>query len=70
MNTRLLFYRRLASPLHAARAGVGAIWALALTAAALILYTLCRWRRWRWPLLGAGACAGVAAGSRAHCAPR
>jgi energy-coupling factor transport system permease protein len=34
----LFFYRRLASPLHAARAGVGALWALALTAAALLLY--------------------------------
>jgi energy-coupling factor transport system permease protein len=34
----LLFYRRLASPLHAARAGVGALWALSLIAAALILY--------------------------------
>ncbi len=33
-----LFYRRLASPLHAARAGIGALWALSLTAAALILY--------------------------------
>jgi energy-coupling factor transport system permease protein len=32
------FYRRLASPLHAARAGVGALWALALTAAALVLF--------------------------------
>ncbi len=34
----LFFYRRLASPLHAARASVGALWALSLTAAALILY--------------------------------
>jgi energy-coupling factor transport system permease protein len=33
-----LFYRRLASPLHATRAGVGALWALSLIAAALILY--------------------------------
>jgi energy-coupling factor transport system permease protein len=32
------FYRRLASPLHAARAGVGALWTLALTAAALVLF--------------------------------
>ncbi len=32
------FYRRLASPLHAARAGVGAFWALALTVAALGLF--------------------------------
>jgi energy-coupling factor transport system permease protein len=34
----LLFYRRLASPLHATRASVGALWALSLTAASLILY--------------------------------
>ncbi len=33
-----LFYRRIASPLHAARAGAGAAWALALTAATLILF--------------------------------
>jgi energy-coupling factor transport system permease protein len=33
-----LGYRRLASPLHATRAGVGALWALALTVAALVLY--------------------------------
>ena len=33
-----MFYRRLASPLHAARASVGALWALSLTAASLILY--------------------------------
>ncbi len=32
------FYRRLASPLHATRASVGALWALSLTAAALMLY--------------------------------
>ena len=34
----LLFYRRLASPLHATRAAVGALWALSLLAATLILY--------------------------------
>ncbi len=33
-----LFYRRIASPLHAARAGAGAAWALSLTAATLILF--------------------------------
>jgi energy-coupling factor transport system permease protein len=32
------FYRRLSSPLHAARAGVGALWAGALCAAAVLLY--------------------------------
>ena len=34
----LFIYRRLASPLHAARAGAGACWVLALTAAAVLLY--------------------------------
>jgi energy-coupling factor transport system permease protein len=34
----LLFYRRLASPLHATRAGVGVMWVLALTASTLLLY--------------------------------
>ena len=34
----LLFYRRLASPLHATRASLGAAWSLSLIAAALILY--------------------------------
>jgi energy-coupling factor transport system permease protein len=38
LGTPSFFYRRLASPLHAARAGVGAVWALALTAAALVLF--------------------------------
>jgi energy-coupling factor transport system permease protein len=38
MTGMLLFYRRIASPLHATRAGVGAVWALALTAATLVLY--------------------------------
>jgi energy-coupling factor transport system permease protein len=33
----LFFYRALASPLHAARAGVAAIWALALATAAVVL---------------------------------
>jgi energy-coupling factor transport system permease protein len=32
------FYRRLASPLHATRAWVGALWIVSLTEAALILY--------------------------------
>jgi energy-coupling factor transport system permease protein len=41
MKTRTLaplLYRPLASPLHATRAGVAALWALALVAAALVLY--------------------------------
>jgi len=36
--TGMLFYRRIASPLHATRAGVGAGWALALTVATIVLY--------------------------------
>ncbi len=59
MNTRLLFYRRLASPLHATRAGVGAMWALALTAAALILYNPLRLAALALAVLGAGGGAGV-----------
>jgi energy-coupling factor transport system permease protein len=34
----LFFYRRLPSPLHAARAGVGALWAAALSVATLVLF--------------------------------
>jgi energy-coupling factor transport system permease protein len=59
MNTRLLFYRRLASPLHATRAGVGAVWALALTTAALILYNPLPLAALALAVLGAGACVGV-----------
>ena len=58
-NTRPLFYRRLASPLHATRAGVGAAWALALTAAALILYNPIPLVALAIAVLAAGACAGV-----------
>jgi energy-coupling factor transport system permease protein len=58
-NTRLLFYRRLASPLHATRAGVGAIWALALTAAALLLYNPLPLLALTLAVLGAGVGAGV-----------
>jgi len=38
MAPGILLYRRRASPLHATRAGVGAIWALCLSGAALVLY--------------------------------
>jgi energy-coupling factor transport system permease protein len=38
VRNSLLFYRRMASPLHAARAGVGALWAGALALAALLLF--------------------------------
>src|SRR5947209_13144686 len=37
-SSGLFIYRHLASPLHAARAGAGACWVLALTAAAVLLY--------------------------------
>jgi energy-coupling factor transport system permease protein len=36
-GSTLFFYRRLSSPLHVARAGVSALWALALMAAAILL---------------------------------
>jgi energy-coupling factor transport system permease protein len=58
-NTGLLFYRRLASPLHATRAGVGAVWAAALTAAALILYNPLPLGALAVAVLGAGVGAGV-----------
>jgi energy-coupling factor transport system permease protein len=38
MKATQLFYRRMPSPLHAARAGVGALWAGALSVAAIVLY--------------------------------
>jgi energy-coupling factor transport system permease protein len=56
---RLLFYRRLASPLHATRAGVGALWAIALTAAALILYSPLPLAALAVAVLGAAVGAGV-----------
>jgi energy-coupling factor transport system permease protein len=58
-NTRLLFYRRLPSPLHATRAGVGAAWALALTAAALLLYNPVPLAALALAVLVAGIGAGV-----------
>jgi energy-coupling factor transport system permease protein len=54
-----LFYRRLASPLHATRAGVGALWTLSLTAAALILYHPLVLLALLLAVLGAGWGAGV-----------
>ncbi|MGO9321807.1 MAG: energy-coupling factor transporter transmembrane component T [Solirubrobacteraceae bacterium] len=54
-----LIHRRLASPLHAARAGVGAAWAIALTAAALILYDPIVLGALAAAILGAAAGAGV-----------
>jgi energy-coupling factor transport system permease protein len=55
----LMFYRRLASPLHAARAGVGALWALSLTAASLILYHPLALLALLLAVLGAAVGAGV-----------
>lgn len=57
-----LFYRRLPSPLHAARAGVGALWASALSAAALLLYHPLALAALVLAVLGAGAAAGVGRG--------
>jgi energy-coupling factor transport system permease protein len=37
MKATLLFYRRMPSPLHVTRAGVGAMWAAALSVATLLL---------------------------------
>lgn len=54
-----LFYRRLASPLHATRASVGALWMLALVTAALVLYHPVVLGALALATLGAGAGAGV-----------
>jgi energy-coupling factor transport system permease protein len=54
-----LFYRHRASPLHAARASVGAVWAFALIAAALILFDPIALGALTLAVLGAGANAGV-----------
>jgi energy-coupling factor transport system permease protein len=58
-RSRTFFYRRLASPLHAARAGVGAVWALALTTAALLLFHPLVLLALALAVLGAGYGAGV-----------
>jgi energy-coupling factor transport system permease protein len=52
------FYRPLASPLHAARAGVAALWALALVLAAIVLYHPLA----LLSILGVVVCAAAAAG--------
>jgi energy-coupling factor transport system permease protein len=59
VRARPFFYRRLASPLHAARAGVGAMWALALTAAVLMLFHPLLLLALTLAVLGAGYGAGV-----------
>jgi energy-coupling factor transport system permease protein len=58
MKAMSFFYRRLPSPLHAARAGVGALWAAALSLATLVLYHPLV----LLALLAAVLCAGVGAG--------
>ena len=58
MKATLLFYRRLPSPLHATRAGVGALWVAALSVAAIVLYHPLV----LLALLAAILCAGVGAG--------
>jgi energy-coupling factor transport system permease protein len=55
----VLLYRPLASPLHATRAGVAALWALALAVAALLLYHPLGLAALVLALLGAGYGAGV-----------
>ena len=55
----LLFYRRIASPLHATRASVGAFWALALTVATLVLYHPLALLALLLAVLGAGFASGV-----------
>jgi energy-coupling factor transport system permease protein len=59
MKTSLLFYRRLPSPLHATRAGVGALWAGSLSVAAIVLYHPLVLGALLLAVLGAGAAAGV-----------
>jgi energy-coupling factor transport system permease protein len=59
MGSSSFFYRRLPSPLHATRAGIGAVWALALTSAALILYQPLVLCAMLLAVLGAGVGAGV-----------
>jgi energy-coupling factor transport system permease protein len=56
-----LLYRPIASPLHATRAGVAAIWTLALIAAALVLYHPLALAALILAILLAGRAAGVGA---------
>jgi energy-coupling factor transport system permease protein len=58
-SAELLLYRQLASPLHATRAGVAALWALALTAAALLIYHPVALVALALAIVGAGWGAGV-----------
>ena len=56
----LFFYRRMASPLHAARAGVGALWVLCSSAAAVLLYHPLALAALLLAVLGAAWATGVA----------
>lgn len=59
MMPTTLIYRRLASPLHAARASVGAAWTLALILAALSIEDPLVLAMLAGAIVCAGACAGV-----------
>ncbi len=59
MKATQLFYRRQASPLHAVRAGVGALWVAALSLAALMLFHPLVLLALLLAVLCAGAGAGV-----------
>ena len=59
MRASLLFYRRIASPLHATRAGVGVLWTLALAVFALLLFSPVALIALLLAVLCAGAGAGV-----------
>ncbi len=59
MRPMLLFYRRLASPLHATRAGVGVLWVIALVTAALLFFHPVVLATLLLTVLCAGAGAGV-----------
>jgi energy-coupling factor transport system permease protein len=59
MKPMTLFYRRLPSPLHATRAGVAALWVLALSVAALVLFQPLALLALLAGVLWAGAGAGV-----------
>ncbi len=59
MKATLLFYRRMPSPLHVTRAGVGAMWAAALSLATLLLDHPLALLTLLIAVLGAGLGAGV-----------
>jgi len=62
MRSTLLFYRRIASPLHATRAGVGVLWALALATFTLLVFHPLALLALLLAVLCAGAGAGVGRG--------